>query len=287
MLKLKILFLTLSLFIVGLSTQAQEYGEFANDGYNSNSVRPVHESDIMFKKTLWLRMSLNEKINKPFFAKNLEITKLLIDAAKVGIIRPFMNDSMTSRMPQEEFLSLLKIPNQGDVLSPEEIEIFGNGGDDELWGEDDPWGQEQEIDFGNDEYFAHQLYILEFKEDLIFDKKRSRMIHNIQSVTIKIPAELNPTGIEKTLATFSYKELVTILFRDNPNAVWYNAKNERYHLNLEDAFDLRLFDAHIIKYDNPNDDYIVDIYGDGKVSILNSMTYQYDLVEYESHLWEN
>jgi gliding motility associated protien GldN len=285
MLKLKLLLSVLCLFLIGLTSQAQEYGEFANDGYDANSVRPVHESNLMFKKTLWLRMSLKEKMNQPFFAKNLEITKLLIDAAKVGIIRPFMNDSMTTRMPHEEFLTLLKIPNEEADLSPIELQIFGN--DDDPWDEVDGWDEPNSVEFVSDEYFANQLYILEFKEDLIFDKKRSRMLHDIQAVTIKIPAELNPAGIEKTLATFSYKELVNILFKDNPNAVWYNAKNERYHLNLEDAFDLRLFDAHIIKYDNPTDDYIVDIYGEGKTSVLNSMNYQYNLVEYESNLWEN
>ena len=286
MLKLRIFLSVVCLFLIGFSSQAQEYGEFANDGYNSNSVRPVHESDLMFKKTLWLRMSLKEKMNQPFFAKDLEITKLLIDAAKVGIIRPFMNDSMTTRMPQEDFLTLLKIPSEGEEMTPDQFAIFGEIEDDP-WDTVEEWEGNDPVEFASDEYFANQLYILEFKEDLIFDKKRSRMLHDIQSVTIKIPAELNPAGIEKTLATFSYKELVNILFKDNPNAVWYNAKNERSHLNLEDAFDLRLFDAHIIKYDNPNDEYIVDIYGEGKASVLNSMNYQYNLVEYESNLWEN
>lgn len=288
MLKLKVLLSALFMFLIGLSVQAQEYGEFANDGYNANSVRPVHKSNIMFKKTLWLRMSLKEKMNKPFFAKNREITKLLIDAAKVGIIRPFMNDSLTLRMPQEQFLENLKIPTEDAGLSEEELAL-GFGEEEEDWGSDGDWGDGDGgvVDDGADEFFAQQLYILEIKEDLIFDKKRSRMLHDIQAITIKIPAEMNPAGIEKTLATFSYKELVNILFRDNPVAIWYNAKNERYHLNLEHAFDLRLFDAHIIKYDNPDDEFIIDIYGDGKPSVINSMKYQYYLIEYESNLWEN
>ena len=102
--KMKALLGGLLMLMVAFSAQAQEYGEFVNSGYNPNSVRPVHESNIMFKKTLWLRMSLKEKINRPFFASQMEITKLIIEAAKVGIIRPYMNDSLKTRMPQEQFL---------------------------------------------------------------------------------------------------------------------------------------------------------------------------------------
>ena len=265
--------------------------EFANDGFNPNSLRPVHESDIMFRKRLTYRMDLRQKQNKPFFATQREITKLVIDAARVGIIRPYKNDSLTTRMSQEEFLENLKMEDAGGGLSEEELALgfgeddLGGGG----WGEDDAWGEggEDEAEESANEYMPNQIYILEFVEDLIFDRKRSRLIHDIQSITLKLPAEYNAAGFEIPIATFSYKELVQNLFRDNPEAIWYNAANNKYHLNLEHAFDLRLFAAKIVKFDNPDDNYIIDIYGGERAGLIAQLKYQYSLVEYENNLWEN
>lgn len=285
----------LFLFLLGgASLSAQEYGmEFANDGLNPHSLRRVHESDIMFRKRLTYRMDLRQKQNKPFFAVNREITKLIVEAAKVGIIRPYQNDSLTTRMSQEEFLENLTIEDAGGGLSEEELAL--GFGEDDLgggWGGDDAWGGEEgggdgAVEESSNEYFPNQLYIIEFQEDLLFDRKRSRMIHDIQSITLKVPAAFNPAGFEKPLATFSYKELVNNLFKENPDAIWYNHQNNRAHLNLEYAFDLRLFAARIIKFDNPNNNLIVDIYGAERAGAIAELKYQYYLVEYENNLWEN
>ncbi|MGF1533196.1 MAG: gliding motility protein GldN [Bernardetiaceae bacterium] len=281
----------LAFWLIGIfGLQAQEYGmEFASDGYNPFSVRKIHEADIMYRKRLTYRMDLRQKQNKPFFANNREITKLIIDAAKVGIIRPYQNDSLTSRMSQEEFLENLAIDDASGGLSEEELalgfgedDLGGGFGDDDGFGDSSGGGMESA-----NEYFPNQLYILEFTEDLIFDRKRSRMIHDIQSVTLKIPAAYNAAGFEKPLATFSYKDLVLNLFRDNPDAMWYNAQNNRAHLNFEYAFDLRLFAARIVKFDNPNNNMIVDIYGAERPGAIAELQYQYYLVEYENNLWEN
>lgn len=287
---------------VTFSANAQEFGmEYAQDGYNHNSIRPLHESHIMYKKTLWFRMSLKEKQNLPFFALDNEITKVIIDAVKLGIIRPYKNDSLRTRMSQEEFLENLKIPSEEVQLTEEEIAMgftqddlggFGGGGDE--WGSGGDWdgagggAAAAETVTAANEFYPKQLHLLEIKEDLLFDNKHSRMKHDIQAITIIIPAEMNPsTGLEKKLAAFSYKELVQNLFRDNSQAIWYNERNNRHHRNLEEAFDLRLFNARVIKYDNAKDNMIVDIYEDQRSALIAAQQYEHQLVEYESNLWEN
>src|SRR4051812_20522944 len=45
------------------------------EGFNKYSLRPIHESDIMYRKTILRAMDLREKQNKPMFSKNREITK--------------------------------------------------------------------------------------------------------------------------------------------------------------------------------------------------------------------
>jgi gliding motility associated protien GldN len=271
--------------IVALSVLpfAQNFAQEVNDGfgYNPNSVRPIFQADQLTHKSMWYRIDLREKQNKPFHAKGNELTSVIIDAVKAGILRPFQTDSLMTRMTYDQFMENITIPNQG--------------GEEDIWDIDNTeWNPEETQTNTNEpkvaetnQYFGKDFKILELKEDLIFDKKRSRMYHDIQAITIYLPAEMNPTGIEKAIASFSYKELVENVFRDNPNAIWYNNQNPTEHRNFEEAFELRLFAAHLTKYANSNDDYIEDIYGSGKTTIVTSMQTEHALLMEESDMWEN
>ncbi|TAE01088.1 MAG: gliding motility protein GldN [Bacteroidetes bacterium] len=254
--------------------QAQEVA-----GYNTNSVRPVHEYDQFYKKTLWFRINGREKQNRGFFASNNEITKIIIEAVKAGVIRPFYNDSLKDRMPFEEFKQRLSIP--GVVGEGEDMSVFNNG----------DWDSEEHSTVPAPkpipEYFPKDLYLLEMKEHMIFDKRKSRMMHDIQAITIKIPSELDRGGLEKSLGTFSYKELIENVFKGNPDAVWYNTENESENRNLADAFDLRLFSGMLIKYGNERDAAIVDLYGEGRAAVIASQQMLYQIIDYEQDLWEN
>ncbi|WP_338762145.1 gliding motility protein GldN [Bernardetia sp. ABR2-2B] len=275
-----------SLFITSFS-KAQEYGNYANDGYNHNSVRPVHESHIMYQKSVWHRISLKQKQNRPFFAAGNEITGLIIDAVKLGIIRPYKNDSLKTRMSQEEFLSNIQIPSDEIQYNDIEEDIFIQENN-SVWDDGTGWGTEEEEGVEAQEFYANQLYTLEMKTSVFFDKTRSRMINDIQTISIIIPAEMNPaTGLEKTIATFSYKELVQNLFRDNSSAIYYNERNNQAHRNLEEAFDLMLVNGTLIKYANGKDEHIMDMYDDQREALLASQNYQANMIEYESNLWEN
>ena len=87
---------------------------------------------------------------------------------------------------------------------------------------------------------------------------------------------------------FSYKELVENVFVDNPQATWYNSQNIIEHKNLADAFDLALESARIIKYANPRNAYIDDIYnGDTKTALGKAVEYKHNIMEMESNTWSN
>ncbi|UZR92786.1 gliding motility protein GldN [Chondrinema litorale] len=269
-----------------------EFGFDDKDAFSPHSIRQVRRADVMYNNTVWVRMDLREKQNEPFFAANSEITKIIIDAVKAGVLRPYKNDSLITRMSIQEFNDNIKIPGADEGLTDEDLAMgFGDsdfgGGDD--WGGGD-WGSEggAEEDAGPDEFFPNNIYILELKEHRMFDRKRSRMYYDIQSIKLIIPGELYPTGINKELATFSYKELVSNVFVDNPAAVWYNAKNTAENKNLADAFELRQFTGKIVKYSNPKDNVIDDIYkGNLKLGLAKSQEYEHRLLEYESDLWSN
>ncbi|WP_338768854.1 gliding motility protein GldN [Bernardetia sp. ABR2-2B] len=276
-----------TLFITSF-LKAQEYGDYTNDGYNHKSVRPVHESHIDYQKSLWYRISLRETQNRPFFAEKNEITKLIIDAVKLGIVTPYQNDSLRNHMSREQFLSNIHLHES--ELNLTEEQIFGCWGgflDKDLENDDNTWGTELDSS-SSDEYYANQFYILETKTNQFFDKNRSRMINDIQTISIILPAEMNPaTGLETTIATFSYKELVQSLFRNNSSAIYYNQRNNQAHRNLEEAFDLMLTNGRLIKYQNADDDYIMDIYENYNQTLLVAQNYEATMLEYESNLWEN
>ncbi len=136
-----------------------------------------------------------------------------------------------------------------------------------------------------DEYFAKEFNVMEIKEDWIFDRKRSRLYYDIQTVTVYLPADKNTAGLEVPLATFKYKD-IDKLFRSDPKKfIWYNPQNQAQHKNLADAFDLRLFYGRITKVANPGDNDLVGMYGD-REGLLKSYQTEYELMETEHSLWE-
>jgi len=137
-----------------------------------------------------------------------------------------------------------------------------------------------------EEYFPDQLTILEIKEDWTFDKKRSRLYNDIQTMSIVLPSDQTATGLELPVASFRYKD-VERLFRSDPKKyIWYNTHNTAQNKNLADAFDLRLFYGRITKFSNANDRAFLDIYGGDKEALIKSLNYEQELMELEHGLWE-
>lgn len=282
-----------------------------SDGYNSNSLRPIYESEQLYKTRVWRRMDLKEKQNKPFFSTNREITRVIINSVLNGTLYPYTSDSLNQRMSKEQFIENMSIPTDGPALSEDEI-AMGFGQQEETESSDDGWGSgwgdTSSSDSGqgaegtasnetpeasssadmNNLFFPTDVSILEMMEDIIFDKSRGRQYYNIQAVTLILPPEMFPTtGLQKPVATFKYVDLVRV-FEENPEiAIWVNPANDAKHLNLKHAFDLRLFSSPIVKYSNPEDEYIIDqTGGDRRKALLESMEYEYQLLEREHELWE-
>lgn len=267
-----------------------------DNGLNPNSVYPIHEDDVLYKKRVWRRMDLKEKQNKPFFASNNEITKIIIEAVKSGELYPYTTDSLNTRMTKEQFLENMKLPDVGGGLSEEE-KALGFSEEDDGWG--GGWGDDTSADDGGDDggdggdeansdyFFPNEVSILEIMEDIIFDKKRSRLYYDMQSIKLIIPAEKFETGLYREVAIFRYKDLVE-LFRSQPDrAVWFNPWNSQEHRNLADAFTLRLFHARIIKVENPDDQYIVDIYNKSpRQGLMASQWMEDEIIQFEHDLWE-
>ncbi len=260
--------------------QASDYN--SESGYNPNSLRPIHKSQVMYRMGIWRRVDLRHRPNAPFFASGNEISKLIIEAVKEGRLTPYKNDSLTTTMTKDEFMANLTIED-------------GAGSADDMGGLDDFGGFG---DFGTPEgetaapttntFLPRELCLLEICEDLIFDRQRSRMFYDILAVSMILPGD-NPnnfSGLEKNLGTFRYVDLVRV-FEENPNAVWYNSQNRAEDKPLAHAFDLRLFHGYIVRMSNPRNQALQDIYNANLSSpLLAAQQKEYDIIEWENDLWD-
>jgi hypothetical protein len=127
-------------------------------------------------------------------------------------------------------------------------------------------------------------------EDMIFDRRRSRLYYDIQAFEIIVPGAKTTTGIDNSLGWFKYKDLEK-LFRNNiPKAVWFNRQNTAQNKNFADAFLLRLFQGSIYKVQNPDDETIDDTYrGNGRPYREGVWAREWTemmLMEKEHNLWE-
>ncbi len=138
-----------------------------------------------------------------------------------------------------------------------------------------------------EEFFPSEISLLEVKEDWTFDKKRSRLYNDIQTLTLVIPSDKNTaTGLEIPIASFRYKDAERLFRSDPKKYIWYNSNNSAQNKNLADAFDLRFFWGRITKYSNANDRAFIDMYNGDKEALDKSLNYEQQLMEIESGFWE-
>lgn len=249
--------------------------KYDSAGYNTMSVRPIHVSDIMYKMSVWRRINFKEKCNEPFFAQNNEFTRIIMESVRRGQLQAYQSngDSVNRPMTAQAFF---------DIIT-EKPESGGEPVIDAFTGKPVETGPIQ-----GTEMTPRELYLVELKEDLIFDKQRSRQFYDIQVVSLIIPSEKSLKGIEQPLASFRYKDLDK-LFKDMPNAKWYNFANRAEDKKLSDAFDLRLFCSRIVKMSNPKDEPIegmAEYGGNIKASLIASQQAELDIVEKENELWD-
>lgn len=299
-----------SLFIVLLSSalgsvMAQEVQDLEVQ-YNPNSLNPIPVYEQHYKVRVWRNIDLREKMNKGFFAKNGEISKLIVDAVNSGELTDiYTNDSLSTKLSKEDFLGRL-VQEQAqtfpawdpaaDYYSEDIVSYNGRNfravadsrgvtpSEDAV----DNWAATTQ---GSGlPYAVSDMTTLHLVEDVIFDRRRSRLYYDIQGIEIIIPGAKTATNIDLSLGWFKYKDLEK-LFRNNiPKAVWFNRQNTAQNKNFADAILLRLFQGSIYKIQNPDDETIDDTYrGNGRPYYEGVWAREWTemmLMEKEHNLWE-
>lgn len=270
--------------------------------YNPNSIEPIPRYEHLFKRRVWRMIDLKEKQNKGFFARGGEITAFILDAIRSGELADlYVNDSLTTKMSKDDFLKKLiyqeglKIDEwQPGVEYYEGDQVSYNGTVysaifDEVTSvpSESPDDWEETPGVGDAiPFLPRQVSLMMLMEDVIFDKRRSRLYHKPQSLQLIIPGSETLDGVQLPLVVLKYKDLHK-LFKAHPEkAIWINRYNSAENKNFADAFDLRLFRASLFKFENPDDDPIVDMYKNRMEAVMASEWWEMQLMEKEHNLWE-
>lgn len=275
--------------------------------YNPNSINPIPRYEQLYKLRVWRKIDLRERMNKGFFSTNGEITKLIMDAVMTGeITNIYKNDSLSdnSRFTKDEFIAN-QVYQQGqsypawdpantyylnDVISFNgknyESQIDNNVGVNPGSAANGEWivsTQGKALT-----YLPRDVNIINMTEDVIFDKRRSRLYYDIQG--FELQAFDQNTSTYKSLGWFKYKEVEKV-FRNHPvQAVWFNRQNTAENKNFADAILLRLFKGTIYMIENPDAFTIDDIYrANGRPYYEGVWAREWAemmLMEKEHNLWE-
>jgi gliding motility associated protien GldN len=272
---------------------------------NSTLKIPVYEQ--LYRVRVWRDMDLKEKQNKGFFARGNEISRVLVNAIKAGeISKVYEEDSLTDRsaMDKEKFLSKFQYREEvkydpwdaakdyfrDDIVTYNGKKFIAMDGSNNLPPDDarnsktDYW---QETSQGSAASFEPtDIYRVQIVEDIIFDRRRSRLYYDI--IALRLQAWDEAGGGFKPLGWIKYSDAERV-FRAHPEqAVWFNRQNTAQNRNFADAFLLRLFHATIYRVENPDNADLTDIYGSDKYheAILAREWEEMKLMEKEHNLWE-
>lgn len=288
-----ILFLPLGLFGQGI------YDPDAVADKNSNLNIPVYEQ--LYKVRVWRDMDLQEKQNKGFFAKGNEISRIIIASITSGAIPVvYGEDSLSerSKIDKVKFFETFQRKAAGvytnwdinaSYATSDRVNFNGLvyealGGNTGSQPDTSPadWTVTKAGDAVN--YLPQEISKLEIMEDIIFDKRRSRLYYDI--IAIKLWG-WDPEGLAfHPLGWIRYKDLEKV-FRANPEkAIWFNRDNTAQNKNLADAFMLRLFHASISKLENPDNLELSAILPTLKEGVMAREWEEMKLMEKEHNLWE-
>lgn len=282
-------------FVSNLAFAQEEEGQI-----NPNSLLNIPKYEQLYKVRAWRVIDLREKQNKGFFARGNEITKLLIKAINSGELADiYERDSLTAKLSKEEFNSRM-VTQQGEIFATWEPgtdyyqgdPVTFNGKNYEAYVNSKGKNPETSKDDWQvttrglaQRYDPAQIYRITLQEDIIFDKRRSRLYYDM--VAMEFAAYDDITGTFKALGWFKYKDLEKVFRNHTKEAIWFNRYNTAENKNYADAFLLRLFHGVIDKVENPDDERIADIYsGNQKMAVFAMEWEEMKLMEKEHNLWE-
>ncbi|AMQ55029.1 gliding motility protein GldN [Algoriphagus sanaruensis] len=244
---------------VATSVNPSGFGDrqFSMDTIFSN--KRIRDDDKMYQISVWRRIDLREKYNLSLYGSG--------DNKSNGII-----NNIYKAVVDENALEVFRDENFTQPLSIAEFQ-------ENFW-----------LSANGDSIFVKQLYYLDFKEDFVFDRHHSDLVFDIKFVELVMPSVTNANAGQKTIGFIRYKDFVNY-FKYHPSARWLNFQNISKSLTYDEAFESRLFRSVVRRFTNPDEALIADMvnadHPDPEMqAYINSLAFEYKLLEFENSLWE-
>lgn len=296
-------------------------GCFAQDTIsNPNSLEKIPYYEQLYRFRVNRVIDLNEKQNTGFSSRKSSLSRLIIDLLGEGKLHTYgdqFGDPADFKAAIADTVALKMSDNyvrsdtQGDwdakkdYLAGDKVIYKGNvfrvrNNITGAVGNADPSanaGGYEDLGPMTVNLAPANIVAIELIEDLIFDKRRSRLYYDILAFGIVLQDE---NSLEKLSTRFyiSYKELMKEISRlahskdlnERQRVVWQNRYNPSEGKNFGDAFKLRLFHGVIKKVENPDDETIQQIFANNGRSFSESVFARWEqemvLMEKEHNLWE-
>ena len=273
--------------------------------YNPNSTERIPYYEQLYRFRVERIVDLNEKQNAGFKSAQSDIAAFLIKSIQNGTMIAD-DDSIKNVRKAEEIL----VSNQAIVEPPYDAkksyfssETASFNGKNYQSTRNDNKGnlptdtQWWELAGSQTEYFTKdQIVAITIIEDVIFDKRRSRLYYDIQAIGLQAQksgsTDINP------IAYVQYKDFFNLVektshskdWKEREKVLWRNRYNPSENRTFTDAFKLRLFHGVIVKVENPNDRTIQQIYEMNGRSYGESVFARWEeemrMMEKEHNLWE-
>ncbi|MFM7854089.1 MAG: gliding motility protein GldN [Flammeovirgaceae bacterium] len=271
---------------------------------NPNSIDKIPFYEQLYRFRVWRNVNLRERQNSGFKAAKSDIGDFLIKAIKNGSLVAYDGDSVKAAYkpeevlvlntavqaspynPQQNYTTTEQVSYQGRNYASTRNDNVGHIPTDNQW-----W----ELTADQTEFLQpSQIAELQIVEDVIFDRRRSRLYYDIQYIGIIVEkdGQYNPKGY------IYFKDFVKLVEKaahsnsldDRDRVQWRNRYNPAENKNFVDAFKLRLFHGIIEKVENPDDRTIEQIYSNNGRTYGESVFARWEeemkLMEKEHNLWE-
>ena len=270
------------------------YEKVNTQGYRKPVELPaVNENDVFYKKTIWRRIELKEKINQKFYYPGVEtkerqsLASVLFNAMKeVSVYDDDFEDAKGPNFkgtPFEGSYTLIAYEDDNferPYHNIEEIPIFRQRTS--LTGITDSLGRQT---YDTLRVEARDVLSYMLKEVWFFDKKRSQW-------DVRIIGICPEYRIKKTIGERPYENYEQNVWFYFPqaryylcNKVCYNPHNDVEQWTYDDIFLMRMFGSYIVK-ETSLQDRMISEYAKGVEAIMESERIKKELIDFESQLWE-
>lgn len=195
------------------------------NSYEDYGFCDTSDVNILDLKRVWLELHLQEYANRSFFNDGKEITKHLVKGVMEGKITAYRDENCTQAMSKDDFLVRLKDPN-----------IVSNTDDQDFTSKKK--GDKVDLPSEDELFRAKDICKMRLMVDLVTHDLYAEQFMLIKSITVTVPANKLPGGVDFDIATFNYIELIKYFETLDPNESYIDSTNMACNMKFSKALEI-------------------------------------------------